>query len=291
MSDAIFAIDKPVGVTSHDVVAKMRRLLGQRKVGHAGTLDPFAEGVLIVLAGDMTKLAPYLDHQRKRYRATLALGTQMDTGDCEGDTIATAPVLPFDAAQLRQIEGVFTGTITLRVPRYSAVKIGGKKGYELARQGVTCEMPLRENTIHAISLEILNEHTLCLDVTVSGGTYVRALGEAVAAALGTVGHLTTLARLECCGVCREECHTLETLTRDGASTISLSRLLGGYPAFQATPSQAEWLRNGQIPRDEPLAVAPDQDGFVVVYNETGALISIIDWGAQKIARNFSGVVR
>ncbi len=179
----IALVDKPAGPSSFAVVAQIRRMTGAR-TGHAGTLDPFATGLLLVLSGRATKLAPQLVGLDKRYLTTVDLTATTTTGDPEGDVVARHdPPEELDLAAVR-------GVVELPVPAASAVKIGGERAYRLHRRGVEVEMPLRRSTVYALDVVDRDETTVTLDLRVSSGTYVRA----IAAALG--GHCRTLRRTE-----------------------------------------------------------------------------------------------
>ena len=180
-------VDKPAGPSSHAVVAQIRRVTGAR-TGHAGTLDPFATGLLLVLSGRATKLAPWLVGLDKRYRTDVDLTSRTSTGDPEGRVVEWlgAP----RSAELEQRLAGLRGEIELPVPAASAVKIGGERAYRLARRGVEVEMPLRRSTVYALDVIAYSGDTVTLDVRVSSGTYVRA----IAYALG--GHCRTLRRTE-----------------------------------------------------------------------------------------------
>jgi tRNA pseudouridine55 synthase len=184
----ILNINKPCGWTSHDVVARVRRVAGERRVGHAGTLDPLAEGVLPVLVGRATRLADYIQVQPKTYIATIALGSATTTDDAEGSVVATAPVPAFDAAVLEP----FRGEIQQTPPAYSALKVAGQRAYSVARRGGAVTLEPRRVMIY--DLRIFSEEPLILEVTCSKGTYIRSLARDIAQALGTVGYLAHLVR-------------------------------------------------------------------------------------------------
>jgi tRNA pseudouridine55 synthase len=187
--DGVVLCDKPGGVTSHDVVARVRRGLDRgTKVGHAGTLDPFATGLLLLLSGKATKLAPWLVGLNKRYRTEIDLRCRTSTGDPEGEVVERHD--PPSADELEARLAGLRGTIELPIPAASAVKIGGERAYKLARRGVEVEMPLRRCSVHALDVIAHTGGTVALDVHVSSGTYVRSL----AIALG--GHCVTLRRTE-----------------------------------------------------------------------------------------------
>jgi len=180
-------VDKPGGPSSFAVVAQIRRLTGAR-TGHAGTLDPFATGLLLLLSGRATKLAPSLVGLDKRYLTQIDLTALTSTGDPEGDPLEHHE--PPSAAELeRRLEGL-RGEVELPIPAASAVKIGGERAYRLARRGVEVEMPVRRSTVHTLDVVAYTDGKVTLDVRVSSGTYVRSL----AAALG--GHCVTLRRTE-----------------------------------------------------------------------------------------------
>ena len=215
MLDGILLIDKPTNMTSFGVVARIRRVMsdlnrerslaqGQSlaqipkriKVGHAGTLDPFASGLLIVLVGKVTKCADSLLKLDKTYEATICLGQRSTTGDPEGEITATPQVVPPTSEEVMRVCAGFTGVIKQRVPQFSAIKIKGRRAYELARKGIEIEMPTRE--VEVYELKVLDYHwpELKIHCKVSSGTYIRALGEDIGEALGVGGYLTTLRRTE-----------------------------------------------------------------------------------------------
>lgn len=195
MSQAGFlVIDKPPGITSHDVVATIRAVLGIKKVGHTGTLDPFATGVLPVAIGRCTRLIQFLDERSKVYEATISLGTSMDTGDPTGAVIDTQPVPVLTEARLAEVLASFEGDRMQRPPAYSAVKVNGKRLYKYAREGTLVKAEPRPIHIQTMALTGFTERTIDVNITCSRGTYVRVIAEEVAEALGTAGHLGVLRR-------------------------------------------------------------------------------------------------
>lgn len=188
-------IDKPSGLTSHDVVARIRRLSRQRRIGHAGTLDPAATGVLVVALGGATRLVEYVQHRTlKRYLATVCLGVTTTTDDADGEIIARQPVPPLDAAIIEQALAPLRGITWQTPPMYAALHYQGRRLYELARAGVTVEMSPRQVHIERLELVEYNSPLLRLDVVCSSGTYIRALARDLGAALGCGAHLTALRR-------------------------------------------------------------------------------------------------
>lgn len=191
--DGIFNIDKPVGITSHDAVARVRRLAGQKRVGHAGTLDPAASGVLPVLLGQATRLAEYLSESGKAYRATIRFGVVTDSYDTEGQIIRESAVsLTHDdiAAALPE----FLGNQLQRPPLYSAIKIEGQRLYTLARAGQTLDVPPRPIRIDSLTIVDWTSPTLVLDVECGKGTYIRSLAFDLGERLGPGAHLAALVR-------------------------------------------------------------------------------------------------
>jgi tRNA pseudouridine55 synthase len=180
-------VDKPVGPSSFAIVAQIRRVTGAR-TGHAGTLDPFATGLLLVLSGRATKIAPCLVGLDKRYLPDVDLTARTSTGDPEGEVVERLE--PPDAAGLERRLAGLRGEIELPIPAASAVKIGGERAYRLARRGVEVEMPLRRSTVHALDVIAYTGEVATLDICVSSGTYVRAIADALG------GHCRTLRRTE-----------------------------------------------------------------------------------------------
>lgn len=188
-------VHKPAGVTSHDVVAVVRRKLGLRRVGHTGTLDPLAEGLLIVLVGAATKAQQALQGHPKSYEAVIQLGAQTDTGDAAGHTLRTAPVPALDPGRVRDVFAALEGESLQTPPAYSAVKVRGRPAYWWARRQQPVPLAARSIRIDALTLVDMGVDSLTCRVACSAGTYVRTLAEAIAAQLGTVGHVRRLVRL------------------------------------------------------------------------------------------------
>jgi tRNA pseudouridine55 synthase len=196
----IVVVDKPAGPTSHDVVARLRRIFGTRRVGHAGTLDPMATGVLVIGLERATKLLGHLALERKAYLATIALGKSTTTDDAEGETVSEVDASAVDDAAVRAGIATLTGPIQQAPSSVSAVKIAGKRAYQRVREGEQVELPPRPVVVHRFDLLALRrtESTTELDVLVdcSSGTYVRALARDLGAGLGVGGHLAALRRTQ-----------------------------------------------------------------------------------------------
>ncbi|MCA1647136.1 MAG: tRNA pseudouridine(55) synthase TruB [Chloroflexi bacterium] len=190
----ILNINKPKGWTSHDVVARVRRLAGQKRIGHAGTLDPMAQGVLPILLGRATRLADYIQQGRKTYVSTVRLGVATDTEDADGQIVAETPVPDLSPVIIEVILASFRGDILQIPPRYSALKVGGKRAYTVARGGGEVNLAARPVTIHEVRLLQWSPNEITFETTCSKGTYIRSLARDIALALGTVGHLTALVR-------------------------------------------------------------------------------------------------
>jgi tRNA pseudouridine55 synthase len=195
MTSGLINFLKPPGMTSHDVVSFIRCSYGLKKVGHAGTLDPAAAGVLPVALGQATRLLEYMTAANKTYRVELTFGYQTATGDEEGQIIARSLVLP-KAQDIAPCLQTFVGSIEQIPPMYSAVKVGGKKLYELARQGITVDVKSRLVTIESIKLLTVKRHSILFDVTCSKGTYIRTLCLDIASRLGTCGTMSFLLRTQ-----------------------------------------------------------------------------------------------
>ena len=188
-------IDKPAGPTSHDVVAALRRAIGVRRVGHTGTLDPFASGLLVMLVGRATRLAQFLVGLTKRYQGTIRLGTTTDSGDPTGVVIATSDAWRSLASDdIRQAMAQFTGLLSQRPPALSAKKVNGQRAYRLARRGVNPDLPAQEVEIFSFTLTERNGVNVGFDTLVSSGTYIRSLARDLGDALGCGAHLAELRR-------------------------------------------------------------------------------------------------
>lgn len=192
--NGLLLIHKPVGLTSHDVVLTVRRILGVRRVGHTGTLDPMAEGLLLLLVGEATRHQRVLQGHEKTYEATLRLGVQTDTGDATGRPIRTAPVPPLTDEDIRAVLTGCHGPLAQTPPAYSAVKVHGRPAYWWTRRQQPVSLAPR--VVHILEIAMLRrtEDTVTVRVRCSAGTYIRTLAEQIAERLGTVGHLSHLIR-------------------------------------------------------------------------------------------------
>ncbi len=185
-------VDKPAGMTSHDVVQQVRRIYGERSIGHLGTLDPFATGLLILLLGRATRLANFLEIEPKVYDATIQFGTETDTDDSTGSAVRTAEIPAREAihAAIRSL----TGAITQRPPSYSAKSVDGTRAYDAARRGEPFELSPTEVTVHRWDLHEISDSSLRATITCSGGTYIRALARDLGRLTSSAAHLSALRR-------------------------------------------------------------------------------------------------
>ena len=206
----VLIINKPEGPTSHDIVNKVRRLYSTKKVGHTGTLDPMATGVLVVLIGRAAKACEYSLSDKKRYTATLRLGVETDTEDTTGNILNEYPVEVTENA-VKEVLLSFTGKIKQIPPMYSALKVGGKKLCDIAREGGTVEREAREIEVYSISATHIEENDYRLEVECSAGTYIRTLCADIGKALGCGGAMASLERSAACGFGIDEAHTIEEI--------------------------------------------------------------------------------
>ena len=192
--NGILIVDKPAGCTSHDVVQRVRKALRQRSVGHAGTLDPLATGVLVVAVGEGTKLVSHLQSDDKRYDVTIALGAETDSLDADGEVTETAEVPTLDSATVERALAQFIGRLPQEAPKLSAIKVDGTPLHRRMRRGEDVEAPVREVELYEATVDEVSQTTLRLSLHCGKGFYVRSLARDVARALGTLGHVLVLRR-------------------------------------------------------------------------------------------------
>ncbi len=253
----ILNIDKPVGCTSRDVVDRVERVIGPAKAGHAGTLDPLASGVLVICVGKATRLIQYVQQMRKQYCALFLLGRRSETDDAEG-AVHSLPDAPMpDRETLDQVLPQFLGEIQQRPPVYSAVKSGGHRAYQLARQGRAPELAPRAVTIHNIRVERYDYPELMLTIECGSGTYIRALGRDVAAALGTAAVMTALRRTAIGQFHVEDAISLENLSLESLPQQLQSPLaaVAHLPRVLVTDADLVEIHHGR-PIKRPLTEAP-----------------------------------
>ncbi len=289
MSSGIVIIDKPGGWTSMDVCAKLRGILKERRIGHGGTLDPLATGVLPVFVGSATKAVEFAEKGDKEYLAGLRLGVETNTQDITGQVLSTRPVTA-GQAELKGVLPAFTGPIMQVPPMYSAIKRNGQKLYELARAGKEVHRDPRPVTIHA--LELLGrteEGDYLLRVRCSKGTYVRTLCHDIGAALGCGGCMSSLRRTMAAGFTLEQAVTLERVQEEGAALLlPVDRFFGGLPAYRIpSPRQERLCRNGS-----PLPAPELAAGEYRVYDPQGTFLCVSRWERGRLVpvKNFFGCV-
>lgn len=247
--NGIVLVDKPQGWTSHDVVAKLRGVYGQKRIGHSGTLDPMATGLLAVFLGRATKAVAFSEAAEKEYVAHLRLGIETDTQDTTGTVLKTSRSVP-DSSQLEAVLPCFRGELSQIPPMYSAIKINGQKLYDIARRGGEVERQPRLITIHSLDLIGEEEGDFILRVRCSKGTYVRTLCHDIGAALGCGGAMSALRRMRVGAYDVRDAHTMEELTtvsREQAEALllPLESIFSDYPVITLTEKNEAHCRNGR----------------------------------------------
>ena len=278
---------KPPGMSSHDIVGFVRHQFGVKKVGHAGTLDPGAAGVLPVAVGRATRLIEYLEHADKSYRAELTLGVATDSGDTSGTVLERLDA--FDMPERERVEGVlarFRGDIVQVPPAHSAIKIGGRRAYELVRAGQAVEIPERHVTIHALTLAGFDasKRRLLLDAHCSRGTYIRTLCIDIGRALGLPAVMSFLVRTCVGAFTLGDAWTLEELAEAGAEALlPPETMLSGLARYDLPPARAASFVNGLSTHDFHIAQLPADAGIVRVYG-AGSFLGIgrIDHAAATV---------
>ncbi len=280
----ILNIDKPAGWTSHDVVAWVRRVLHERRAGHAGTLDPMATGVLLVCVGQATRVAEYLMGGEKVYRAEVQLGIVTDTYDADGQVVASAPVPPLSADDLRRALAGFVGEISQVPPAYSAIKQDGVAAYRKARRGEAVELAARPVTIYGIELLDWSAPRLTIEVTCGPGTYIRSLAHDLGQVVGCGAMLTSLARLRSGRFTLDDAVGLDDLA-DACRAGELARYLHPLEAalhdltrVPVDTDQVARLVHGQA---IPCPIAPAvETGYAV--DSSGTVVAILTYDPKQV---------
>ena len=289
---AVFLVDKPTGPTSHDVVRDIRRWTGLRRVGHGGTLDPLASGLLPIFVGAATRLNEYLSPYRKSYTATVLLGQATDTDDSEGTVIATEPVPNLTASELDATLEPFRGEIMQAPPQYSAVKRDGVAAYRSARQGEYVEIEPRAVTVHDLHATNIKLPQIELAMTVSTGTYVRAIARDLGDALGCGAHVVAMRRTAIGPKQADQAYTLDDLAaaaeRDEVWSLAISpaALFTDWPQFRLAGEQLQRVRRGQPIRhapvdgwDKALAITAEQHVAAVLRRDE---LLAATWQPEKV---------
>ena len=278
-------VDKPAGVTSHDVVGRCRRIFGTRKVGHAGTLDPMATGVLVVGIERATKILGLLTATDKSYAATIRLGQTTSTEDAEGEVLQSVSTSDVTDDQIGEAVAPLRGEIAQVPSAVSAIKVGGKRAYKLVREGETVELAPRNVRIGRFDVLAIRRHDELTDVDVevdcSSGTYIRALARDVGAALGVGGHLTALRRTRVGRFGLDQARTLDDLAEQPLLSYSMDEAcLQSFPRRDLTADEAEDTRHGRPLRPAGIegvyaATAPDGQVIALLTDQPNRTKSVV----------------
>ncbi len=241
MKSGFLLIDKKEGMTSQHIDYLVKKNLDQKKVGHLGTLDPFATGLLLIGVNDATKLFPFFEDSEKTYTATLTLGKQTDTLDCFGKIINEQQIKPFSRETIKTVLNSFLGEQEQIPPKYSAIHIDGKRAYELAQKNISFEMKKRKIKIYSLDLLSYDENSLSFRAKVSKGTYIRTLGQDIASKLGNLGYLTSLRRNSIGTFDEKDALQIEKITAE--SLIPMNKLLK-FPTKEIEDSSLKFAENG-----------------------------------------------
>ncbi len=258
----VLLVDKPAGISSFGVIARLRKILKIKKIGHCGTLDNFATGVLIILIGKATRLARFVSNQDKVYEATILFGEKTNTADITGEIVETGG-LPSDLPT--DFEGKVLAISSQIPPIFSAIKVEGKRAYALARDGKEIEMKPREIKIFEFKVGSFDKQRLNYTARVSKGTYIRTLSEDIAGMLGTVGTTENLRRTECAGFGIEKCVTIDDGTRYEVirdRILPADVLLKDFPEMTLTQEEYVCFKNGNF-----IEKKSDKNGFTRMYYE------------------------
>jgi tRNA pseudouridine55 synthase len=264
----VLLADKPAGVTSHDVVLAARRAYAERRIGHAGTLDPFATGLLVLLLGRATRLLPHMSGEPKEYRAAIRFGAETDTDDRDGATVRTAPPPREDAVRAAIAERL-TGAIEQQPPAYSAKRVGGRRAYEAARSGEPLELAAVRVAVHAWRDLAWRGDELEATIVCGGGTYIRALARDLGRLTGSAAHLAALRRTRVGPFRAEDASPLEEIRAGRAPVLPPLRALDGTPVQPLAAEEVSRVARGidveaRIPGDRGALVA-EEGGALVAY--------------------------
>lgn len=284
-SDGVLVVDKPAGISSAGMVARVKKLLGAKKVGHAGTLDPFATGVLVCCVNQGTRLARFFLHGEKKYEAVLELGIETDTQDLTGTVTSKSEDTDFDERTIREIFERFQGEIRQHPPVYSALKHEGTPLYKLARQGKAVQKPPRQVFISHLRIIDIKLSEIRFETVCSGGTYIRTLAADIGAALGCGAHLKSLRRLESSGFSiMEAIHQTELEERkQNLEIISMAHALRGMPRYVADELLGRKIKHGtpltgkdiSLKTDSEVSEALPEEVFVKVTDAENNLLAVL----------------
>ena len=268
----LLLVDKPAGITSHDVVSIVRRSLHTRRVGHAGTLDPFATGLLVVLVGRGTRLMPFVDGEPKVYDATIALGAETDTDDATGQITREAS-LPAPSAIEAGIAQL-TGEIHQIPPTYSAKQVGGTRAYAAARRGKQLELAPSRVVVHRWEILSASQSRLSVRITCSGGTYIRALARDIGRLAGSAAHLAALRRLSSGGFDVRDASTVDVIRSGGVEVRPLREAIPSVATRVLTDGELARVLHGnpvvdELPAADRVALLDDQGDLVAIAERSG----------------------
>ncbi len=287
MANGILIVDKPAGWTSQDVVSKLRGVFHERRAGHGGTLDPMATGVLPLFFGRATRAVEFFEHAEKAYVAQLRLGRSTDTQDSTGNTLEERPVA-VSREEMEEALSHFLGEQSQLPPMYSAIKIGGKKLYELARKGQEVERKPRKITIFDLQLRAFGGNTAEIYVHCSKGTYVRTLCHDLGQVLGCGACMSALRRVQAGAYSQEQSHSMEELLsceNPESLLLPVDSLFAHYPAKRLTPPQEKCVRNGAA------FTYPGREGSYRLYSQGGEFLALaqVRDGKMSTIKSFFGV--
>jgi tRNA pseudouridine55 synthase len=273
-TDGLLLVDKPAGVTSHDVVLAARRAFGESRIGHAGTLDPFATGLLVLLLGRATRLLPYLDGVPKEYEAAIALGIETDTDDRDGQPVRTAPP-PDDAAIVLAVDSL-TGTLEQVPPAFSAKRVGGRRAYHAARAGDVLELAPARVEVFEWRNMVRDGSTLRATIACGGGTYIRALARDLGRLTGSAAHLAALRRVRSGPFRVDDAVSLDAVRNGEARLRPALDALPTIPHVALTAEDAERVFRG-------IAVSRDVEGerAALVDTRSGALVALAEADGER----------
>jgi len=279
-SDGILLVDKPAGVSSHDVVALVRRARHGVRTGHTGTLDPFATGLLLIALGHATRLIRFLPSEPKVYQATIAFGASTDTDDGTGTVVAQA-ALP-DESSIRAAIPELTGTFEQRPPAYSARHVGGRRAYQVAREGIEPLLEPTTVTVHSWDVESIRASTLAATITCTSGTYIRALARDLGARCGSAAHLAALRRTRIGPF--DVADAVAPDESNDATVLAPADALGDMPRQVLTGSDVDLVRHGRS-----VAAGVGDPGRVALIAPDGALIAVAErdgeWWQPRVVLN------
>jgi tRNA pseudouridine55 synthase len=274
MLHGFLTIDKPAGMTSHDVVARVRRVARQKRVGHGGTLDPAATGVLPIGLGEATRLLEYLVEGRKRYLATIELGRTTTTDDAEGATLVEQPVPALTCEDLRDALATFTGTVMQVPPMYSAIQIEGRRLYDLARRGEEVELVARPVEIDQITLLDWQSPRLMVEISCGKGTYIRSLARDLGAALGCGAHLASLRRSAVGPLSLETAVPLATIEQE-PEALSGYLLSPEAAVAHVRCLELDEVSTRRVEHGLPLEMEPGVAGEIARAHASGKLLALL----------------